>query len=323
MVSHDLALIDETIEKILKVNTHTRKIDEYSGNFSDYKRIESEEKRLIQRKITSEKAHIKRMEKGLIKMQRYTSEKGVRQRTNLKKRIERIKNDLPQMPPELNRIKIILPDPLPTGELPLKASGIYKAYDYPVLQNVNLTIYKNERVALIGPNGAGKSTLIKILMKKVEQDSGEVLYDKNLSIGYYSQEFEDMDLRLSLIELLEKESDLSEEKIRAFLARFYFKDQKVFQKIETLSGGEKTRLSIARLVLKNHNLLILDEPTTYLDPLSQRLILEALKSYKGAMIIVSHTEEFIEELNPARALFLPENKTAFWSQDLLELVGET
>ena len=112
----------------------------------------------------------------------------------------------------------------------------------------------------------------------------------------------------NLLDTVKDKCEMTEQQLRCLLGRFLFPGEKVFQKISTLSGGEKTRLSIATLLAKNYNLLILDEPTTYLDVLSQRLILEALKSYQGAMIIVSHTPEFIAELKPNRRFLLPENK---------------
>ena len=160
----------------------------------------------------------------------------------------------------------------------------------------------------MGANGAGKSTLIKILMDLITPDSGEIIKDENLKIGYYSQEFETFDFNKTLMEVMKETYQMTEEKIRPHLGRFLFGRDMVNQKIGTLSGGEKTRLSIAIILAYDYNLLILDEPTTYLDVLSQRLILEALKPYQGAMIVVSHTPEFIQELMVDRKLFLPENR---------------
>jgi len=145
-------------------------------------------------------------------------------------------------------------------------------------------------------------------MDLIPADEGEIIRDEKLSIGYYSQEFETFDFDTTLFDTVRAKCTLPEGVIRAQLGRFLFPGDKVFQKVGSLSGGEKTRLSIALLLVQNFNMLILDEPTTYLDVLSQRLILEALKAYHGAMLIVSHTPEFIDELKPSRKFYLPENK---------------
>ena len=189
------------------------------------------------------------------------------------------------------------------------AKNIGKAYgENVVLDGVDFNMVRGERIALIGANGAGKSTLIKILMAMVEADSGEIVRDEKLKIGYYSQEFETLDFDKTLAETMREMCQMSEYQYRPHLGKFLFSGDRIDQQVATLSGGEKTRLAIAVILTQGYNLLILDEPTTYLDVLSQRLILEALKTYEGAMIIVSHTAEFVEELKPNRKLYLPENR---------------
>lgn len=323
LVSHDLSLLDHRIQKVLALNRDKHQIEEYKGNYTTFIRLKKKRDDERKRFIINEQKHIKRMEKGLEKMARYSSEKGVRQRTNLKHRIKRLKENLPDMPKEAAKIKLNLPEPNWVGEIPLRASGISKSYDEEVvLQNVSLSIRRGERIVLLGPNGAGKSTFIKILMGSLAPDSGDVYRDDQLDIGYYSQEFEQFDLEKTLIDTVRDQNEWEEGKARAFLARFLFTKEKVFQEIKTLSGGEKTRLFVGLLMTKKHNLLILDEPTTYLDVLSQRIILESLKEYSGTMLLVSHTEEFVQELEPHRALLLPENRVEYWSEELLERVGE-
>lgn len=322
IISHDLLLLDAAITKVIAINPFTKKIEEYKGNYTSFVRLKKEADELLKRKIINEQKHIKRMERGLLRMQRFTSEKGVRQRTNLKNRIEKLKANLPELPPEIRKIRLVLPEPPATGEIPIAARNIVKLYNHElILSDVSFSLLRNERMAFIGPNGAGKSTLIKILMGMVQPDAGEVEQDDRLSIGYYSQEFETFNFEQTILELVQDKSAMHEEKVRPFLYRFNFHPTRLTQKIGTLSGGEKTRLSIALLMLGSHNLLILDEPTTYLDPLSQRIILDALKAYTGAMIFVSHTEEFVQELSPRRVLLLPENKTEFWIPELIEKVG--
>lgn len=309
IVSHDLNLLDKDIDKILEINLQTKQIDEYAGNYSSYLKLKETKEALLVRQIHVQERHIVQMKKGWLKISHVKSSKGVRQRINLEKRIAKMEETLPPLPLEAKKIKIHLPSPAWVGELPLIAQDISKSYGpKKVLEHINFDIKRGERISLSGQNGAGKSTLIKILMGFLVPDSGEILKDDKLKIGYYSQEFETFDLDSTLFDTVRQKCEMDEQSLRSLLGRFLFPGDKVFQKVASLSGGEKTRLSIATLLAKNYNLLVLDEPTTYLDVLSQRLILDALKLYTGAMIIVSHTPEFIEELKPQRKLFLPQNK---------------
>lgn len=323
IISHDLALMNSALDKILFVNPPTKTVDEYKGNYTQFQKLKGEKDALAKRQAIMGQKQVKRMEEAVVHAMGYRSEKGVRVRVQLQKRLAKMKENLPELPSEVRKIKIRLPDPANVGEIPIKADSISKSYgERTILKNVSLTVMRGERVVLIGPNGVGKSTFIKILMGMLEPNGGTVIRNSELNIGYYSQEFETFDMGRTVIETFMETTNQNEGFSRAFLGRYMFSGQKIYQKIETLSGGEKTRLSIALLTAKNHNLLILDEPTTYLDVLSQRIILEALKEYKGAMLIVSHTPEFIIELAPKRAYLFPDERTVFWDNSLVEKVEQ-
>ncbi len=315
LISHDLELLDKHIDKILYIDAHLGKIEEYRGNYTHALEQRAQKESVLRKQVHIESQNISRLEESAKKV-------GVRQRIILQRRVVRLKEKLPDLPPEIRAIKFKLPEPSNVGALPLKAINISKSYgEKQVLREVNLTIERGETVALIGPNGVGKSTLIKILMGLLTPDSGEVLKDHYLKVGYYSQEFENLDFTKTLLDTARGLGDLPDSIIRPVLARFLFSADKINQVVGTLSGGEKTRLSIALLLLQDNNLLILDEPTTYLDMMSQNIILQVLKEYKGAILIVSHTEEFIKELHPNRVLILPENIFDQWSEDFLEKVS--
>jgi ATP-binding cassette, subfamily F, member 3 len=323
LISHDLGLMDEAIDRVIYINKHKHKIEEYKGNYSQYKRLQQEAEALFRRKVLAEAKHIRSMEAGYKMIQRYTSKKGVKVKVKLKRRIAEAKANLPELPPEVRSIKILLPVPARAGEIPLAAKGIGKSFGkLQVFNNLDFTIRRGERIALLGPNGVGKSTLIKILIGQMEPERGEVVRNAANKIGYYSQEFENFDMEASVLQLFVTKCERMESFCRPFLGKFNFLGNKVHQKVGTLSGGEKTRLSIAMLCSTDANLLILDEPTTYLDVLSQRVILDALMSYKGTMIIVSHTEEFIQELKPEKVFLLPEARMDYWTPDVLARVGE-
>lgn len=317
LISHDMQLIDRYINKIIAINPLTRTLEEQNGTYFHYLETQKQKDDLLKRYIIKEQKHIKHMKHGLEKMARFTSKKGIRRRMQVKKRVQRLEDELPEAPKELKNIRFSFLEPGRVGELPIIVKHLCKSFgDEDVLLDVSFVCYRNERVALIGQNGAGKSTFIKIIMGLLPPDSGTIIRDEKLNIGYYSQEKESFDEDQTILEMMRKHTEFDDNKIRPLLARFLFSGNKVHQKIEKLSGGEKTRLSIARLLSRNHNMLILDEPTTYLDVMSQRIILEALKNYKGTLLIVSHTEGFVRELQPDRALLLPENRVVAWAEDL-------
>lgn len=323
LISHDLGLMDQAIDRVIYINKHKHKIEEYKGNYSQYKRLQKEAEELLKRRVEAEAKHIKQMEKGYKKIQRYSSKKGVKVKVKLKERIRLAKENLPELPPEVRSIKIQLPEPVRSGDILITARAISKSFgDLEVMKDLNFSIRRGERIALLGPNGVGKSTLIKLLIGQIKPDSGVVEWNAMNKLGYYSQEFEDFDMEQSVLQLFMDKCERMESFCRPFLGKFNFLANKVHQKVGTLSGGEKTRLSIAMLCSTDANLLILDEPTTYLDVMSQRVILDALKAYKGTMIIVSHTEEFIKELKPDKVFLMPEAKMDFWIPEYEEMVGE-
>ncbi len=322
LVSHDLDLLDNAIDKVIAINPAKAQIEEYKGSYSQFLKLKEQHDALLTRQITNTTKHVKRMEKSLVGLMSRKSEKGVRQRVQLQKRIEKIKENLPPLPKEARGFKMSLPTPQQISDIPVRIIGIGKSYeDRIILDDFSLVIGKEDKIALIGHNGAGKSTLIKLLVGDVSPDSGEIIKAEKLKIGYYSQELETLDFSKNLLEMVRSIKGIPEEKIRAHLAAFLFIGDRVFQKVGSLSGGEKTRLSIALLLLENYNMLVLDEPTTYLDVMSQRIILEAIKKYTGTLVVVSHTEDFIRELKPTKAILMPEQKMRLWDDKLLEKVS--
>lgn len=316
LISHDMGLMDKAIDRVLYVNKHKHIIEEYKGNYSQYLRLQKEAENLFKKQVQGQQRTIAKLEHAIKVI-------GVDARIVMQRRIARLKEVLPELPPEVRSIKIQLPEPARSGDILITARSISKAYDdLQVIKNLNFSIRRGEKIALLGPNGVGKSTLIKLLIGEIKPDSGVVEWNAMNRLGYYSQEFENFDMDKSVLNLFSDKCQRMESFCRPFLGKFGFAANKVHQKVGTLSGGEKTRLAIAMLCSTDANLLILDEPTTYLDIMSQRVILEALKTYKGTMIIVSHTEEFIKELKPDKVFMMPEAKMDFWIPEYEDKVGE-
>ncbi len=324
VISHDLELLDSAIDKVLEIDPYYKKISESKGNLTKYLSLKQERTAIQEKTLKKAVEKVERLAEGLRSLSGMKSKKGVRQRVIMQRRVERARDKLPELPETAKTMKRVhFPEPAPVGAIPLKLVNISKTYgEREILKELSFYIERGERMALIGHNGAGKSTLIKIIMELIPADSGEAIKDERVRVGYYSQEFETFDLNASVWETIKKSGEFSDSYIRSTLSGFLFDKDKLEQSVGTLSGGEKTRLSIALLLMQDFNLLILDEPTTYLDVTSQRIILEALKSYTGAILMVSHTEDFIRELKPRRAIFLPEQKVDFWSDYYLDKVSE-
>lgn len=323
LISHDLELMDRSIDHVLYINTHSRQVEVYTGNYSSFKRQQKEAEELFRRQVETQAKKIRHMEESMTKIARYKSKKGVKVKTRLRHKLEEAKANLPSLPPEIKAIKIHLPEPERVGEIPILARGISKSYgDKKIFSNLDFTIRRGEKVALLGPNGVGKTTLIKVLLGQMESEGGVIRRSEMLKVGYYSQEFENIEMERSVLSTFCETVERMESYARSFLGRFNLSGSKVDQSVASLSGGEKTRLSIAMLCARPYNMLVLDEPTTYLDVLSQRIILEAIKSYKGTLLIVSHTEQFVKEIKPDYVYLMPEGKSDFWDEKYLDRVGE-
>jgi ATPase subunit of ABC transporter with duplicated ATPase domains len=219
--------------------------------------------------------------------------------------------------------KLRFPDPAPCGKTPLSASGLSRSYgSLEIFTDVDLAIDRGSRVVVLGLNGAGKTTLLRILAGVDQPDTGEVEPGHGLKMGYYAQEHENLDTSRTVLENMKSAApDLGDVDTRKTLGSFLFSGDDVHKPARVLSGGEKTRLSLAMLVVSAANVLLLDEPTNNLDPASREEILGALRTYKGAVVLVSHDEGAVAALEPERVLVLPDGVEDHWGPDYLDLVA--
>ncbi len=218
--------------------------------------------------------------------------------------------------------KLRFPQPAPCGKTPLTAEGLSKSYgSLEIFTDVSLAIDRGSRVVVLGLNGAGKTTLLRMLGGIEKPDTGEVISGHGLRLGYYAQEHETLDTDRTVLENMRSASpDLTDTQVRTVLGSFLFSGDDAEKPAGVLSGGEKTRLALATLVVSGANVLLLDEPTNNLDPASREEVLDALRRYEGAIILVTHDEGAVEALNPERVVLLPDGEEDLWSKDYLDLV---
>jgi ATPase subunit of ABC transporter with duplicated ATPase domains len=219
--------------------------------------------------------------------------------------------------------RLRFPVPAHCGRTPLTARGLTKSYgSLEVFTGVDMAVDRGSRVVVLGLNGAGKTTLLRLLAGVEEPDAGEVLAGHGLRLGYYAQEHETLDNeRTVLANMRSAAPDLSEADQRGILGSFLFSGDDVAKPTGVLSGGEKTRLALALLVVSGANVLLLDEPTNNLDPGSRAEILSALRRYQGAIVLVTHDEGAVEALSPERVVLLPDGVEDAWSEELGDLVA--
>ena len=219
--------------------------------------------------------------------------------------------------------KIRFPEPAPCGKTPLTAEDLSKSYgSLEVFTGVDLAIDKGSQVVVLGLNGAGKTTLLRILAGLEESDTGAVLPGHGLRLGYYAQEHEMLDTERSVLSNMKTAApQLNETDVRKVLGSFLFSGDDVDKPARVLSGGEKTRLALATLVVSSANVLLLDEPTNNLDPASRAEVLSAIKNYAGAVVLVTHDEGAVDALDPDRVLLLPDGVEDLWNPEYAELIA--
>jgi ATPase subunit of ABC transporter with duplicated ATPase domains len=321
VISHDVGLLDATVNRVLHLDATRAVMDIYNVGWKTYlEQREADERRRkreranAERKATTLQAQADRM--------RYKATKATAAQ-NMEKRAHKLLAGLEEVRKHERVAKLRFPDPAPCGKVPLSASGLSKSYgSLEVFTDVDLAIDKGSRVVVLGLNGAGKTTLLKTLAGVEKPDTGEVQPGHGLKLGYYAQEHETLDAEATVLETMRTSSpNLPDVELRRVLGSFLFSGETVDQPTKTLSGGEKTRLALARLVVSSANVLLLDEPTNNLDPASREEVLAALRGYRGAIVLVTHDEGAVEALAPERVLLLPDGVEDIWSDELVDLVA--
>lgn len=306
IVAHDRYFLDRIVTKIIEIeNTH---VTVFSGNYTAY----ADKKKLLRnmqlKEYLNQQREIKHQQEVITKLKQFNREKSIKRAESREKMLDKL--EVVDKPAEINdKMNIELNPSVISGNDVLSVSHLSKAFDDNTLfTDISFDIKRGERVALIGNNGTGKTTILKIINDILPADSGEIKLGSKVTIGYYDQEHHVLDPDKTLFdELQDAYPDLNNTQIRNTLAAFLFTNDDVFKYIRDLSGGERGRVSLAKLMLSNANFLILDEPTNHLDMVSKEILENALNSYTGTVLYVSHDRYFI-------------NTTA---TRIIELVGQT
>jgi len=321
VISHDVALVEQTVNRVFYLDAQRSTIDIYNMSWKNYlrQREADEERRRKERAITEKKAtslQLQAAKFGAKASKAAASHQMVARAERMLKSLDDVRS--------VERVaKLRFPDPAPCGKTPLFAHNLSKSYgSLEIFTAVDLAIDRGSKVVILGLNGAGKTTLLRILAGVDAPDTGQIEAGHGLRVGYYAQEHETLDVKRTVLENMQSHSPgLGETEARKVLGSFLFSGDDVHKPAGVLSGGEKTRLSLATLVVSQANVLLLDEPTNNLDPASREEILDALAHYQGAVVLVSHDDGAVMALNPERVLIMPDGVEDHWNEDYQELIA--
>lgn len=299
VISHDRAFLNALCTGVLELRGRT--LHRYTGDYDDYL-VEKEARK------DQQSAAYKNQQREIAHLQKFVNRFGAKasmasRAKSKEKQIGRIQDDAIEAPEgELMRINFRFPQPVRSGIKVVELKNVQQAYgDHVVYRDLNFTAERGERIVLIGPNGAGKSTLLKILAETLEIQGGTRELGVNVTAGYFAQQRTDIlntnsTVLENMMDLRSSKNCLTEQKARMILGSFLFRSDDVFKKVSVLSGGEKSRLNLARLLVDPPNFLLMDEPTTHLDISSIDVMVHALKQYEGTLIFISHDVHFIRTL---------------------------
>ncbi|MDR3762999.1 MAG: ABC-F family ATP-binding cassette domain-containing protein [Acidobacteriota bacterium] len=292
LISHDRYFLDVTVKKIVEI--WNKGVHFYSGNYDKYLREKEQRRDSLLSAYRNQHERIEQLE-AFISRFRYqaTKAKQVQSRIKELEKIERI-----AVPEEEKTIHFSFPQPKPSGRIVAEFKDVDKSYGpKDVLRNVSFTIERGERVALVGVNGAGKSTLIKLLAQSEAVTGGEYSLGHNVGVDYFAQDqYKELDTEARMLDDLTRVAPRSQTELRNLLGSFLFSEDDVFKKIGVLSGGERNRYALARMLLTPSNFLLLDEPTNHLDLRAKDVLLDALQKFTGTCVFVSHDRYFVDRL---------------------------
>ncbi|MFR4986026.1 MAG: ribosomal protection-like ABC-F family protein [Lachnospirales bacterium] len=305
IISHDRYFLNKIVNKVIELENTKSTI--YNGNYSDYAEKKHIAREIMLKHYLNQQKEIKKQEEVIKKLRSYNREKFVKRAESREKLLDKMeKIEKPDNLPA--QMRLSLSPKKESGNDVLIVENLSKSFDFNLFNNISFDIKKGDKVALIGANGIGKTTLIKMIMEKTSIDNGSIKLGSNVVIGYYDQEQQNLNLDKTIFdEISDTYPNLKNEEIRNALAVFVFTGDDVFKKISTLSGGEKGRVALAKIMLSNANFLILDEPTNHLDMVSKEILEDALKNYTGTCIYISHDRFFINN-TATKVMELTKNK---------------
>lgn len=317
VISHDTEFLNEVTNKTLYVDKIKHDITIYNGNYEKYQKIKQErdlaKKRLYDRQIKEEEKL-----KNIIAKYIGGNEKKANIAKDRIKKLERLQKEKVTLEKNNKYTRFNIQINRPSYSIPIKCNNLTFGYDEDNLlyQNLNFDLSRGEKLLVVGENGIGKTTLLRLIMGYLKPIEGSIEITDKTDIAYYAQEHEILDTNKTILDNF-RNFGLADYEIRRVLGSFLFSGDDIYKNIEVLSPGERSRVALAKISLSGANTLLLDEPTNHLDPMTQSIIADTFKNYKGTMLVVSHNLDFVDNLGINRMLLLPSGRITYYDRDIV------
>ena len=324
IISHDIDFLNRIVDKILYLDKVTHKMELINGNYSQFLRIKKEREELLTKTAEIQERERQKLVE-IIERYRHGNEKKAKIAKDRMKKLEKLEENMVVIEKKQKKTNLKITQERESTKHPLIITDLCFKYNKSDKRNLiyklNFDIKRGEKFLIVGENGVGKSTLLKLIVGELTPDSGEIRFGDKTDIGYYAQEHDHLDLEKNIFESLD-EFDLTDNEKIGYLGRFLFYGDDRYKKVKVLSPGERSRLALLILSLKKANFLILDEPTNHFDPDTQKIIAKNFKDFPGTLIIVSHNEEFVNDLGIERILVLPEGNIHYYDKNIVKKYHE-
>lgn len=304
IISHDRYFLDNVVNRIFYLENKTIKV--YNTNYSRFMEQRKKDLEVLKRQYEDQQKEIKRQEEIIARFMNYGDSRYIKQAQSRQRLLDKMK--LIDKPMNSKKTRLRFEPKIKSGRDVLSVDNIKKAFDdFVLLEDISFDIYRGERVGLIGPNGIGKTTLFKIVLGEVGYDEGDITLGRNVITGYFDQEMGNLNLDKTVIdEIWDEYPKLNYYEIRTILSQFMFVGDDIFREVSDLSGGEKGRLSLLKLMLSNANFLLMDEPTNHLDIDSKEVLEDAILNYEGTLFVISHDRYFLNRVTDKILELTPE-----------------
>ena len=322
VISHDVEFLDTVTTKTLFLDKRVKQMKLFDGNYTRFTKLQTEYEEALNKEAEKQQREEEKL-KAIINKYATASGKKKKMAQDREKKLDKLLSNKIETLDQAKKVNLKMDIDQELNNIPVAVENVYFRYNENgpyVIDNLSFSIYKGEKFLILGKNGVGKSTLLKLINNILTPQYGQIKLGSKVNIGYYAQEFENINNDVSIIDNFG--NTYSKNKVRSVLAKFLFTGDDIYKRVSVLSPGERARVALAKLSLSGANLLLLDEPTNHLDPETQNIIGEVFSTFNGSMIVVSHNTDFVKKIGIERVLILPDGKIQYYDNSIVDYYQE-